>query len=322
MSRFSNFTSYIRCNNLDLIEQGFSRILEQEGSRRIPLPPLSIDGIDLSVEEIENDVEKRRCYNSNLANELWMFGLFVGELGWTIVKSFPPDVLCHRAKDVDRPRLSELAMHINSDTFYIGCNGGSVLMEADAKGKVFISGSVDRDDSEQDKFFEEQINLVDSIQSLEQMKLMYSKAPQRFFLLNVPEQMQRAEQELKEEQNRRFEEWQEQFLDDYAKRYFPLMPPNELEQWKIRFRQNKQQLFQEKGGKKLFRAWSSEYRWQDFSDMPSGSLITFERAIGRFLGATPSYWHLGRDPLVYRAYTQQEQLEADGARLLYFRPTQ
>lgn len=311
MSRFSNFTYYIRCNNLDLIEQVFTRILEQEGCRRIPLPILAND-----------DIEKLRGQPWLLCNELWIIGLFVGSLGWTIVKVIPEELLCRRAKDADRPRLSELAMHINSDAFYIGCNGGSVLMEADAKGKVFISGSVDRDDSEEDKFFEEQINLVDRIQSLEQMKLVYSKAPQRFFLLNVPEQMQRAEQELKEEQDRRFKEWQEQFLDDYAKHYFPLMPPNELEQWKIRFRQNKQQLFQEKGGKKLFRAWSSAYTWQDFSDMPSGFLITFERAIGRLLGGTPSYWHLGREPLVYRAYTQQEQLEADGARLLYFRPTQ
>lgn len=309
MSRFSNFTYYIRCNNLDLIEQVFTRILEQEGCRRIPLPILPKD-----------DIEKLRGQPWLLCNELWIIGLFVGSLGWTIVKVLPEELLCRRAKDTDRPRLSELAMHINSDAFYIGCNGGSVLMEADAKGKVFISGSVDRDDSEEDKFFEEQINLVDRIQSLQQMKLMYSKVPQRFFLLNVPEQMQRAEQELKEEQDKRFDEWQEQFLDDYTKRYFSLMTPDKLEKWKVRFRQNRNQVFDEKGGNQLFRAWSSAYRWQDFSDMPSGFLITFERAIGRLLGGTPSYWHLGREPLVYRAYTQQEQLEADGARLLYFQP--
>ncbi|MEH2458847.1 hypothetical protein [Nostoc sp.] len=121
MSRFSNFTYYIRCNNLDLIEQIFTRILEQEGSRRIPLPILP-----------KNDIEKLRDQPWILCNELWIIGLFVGSLGWTIVKIVPEELLCHRAKDADRPRLSELAMHINSDTFYIGCNGGSILMEVDA----------------------------------------------------------------------------------------------------------------------------------------------------------------------------------------------
>ncbi|MDF5722764.1 MAG: hypothetical protein PUP91_20265 [Rhizonema sp. PD37] len=320
MDRYSNDTYYIRCNNLDLIEHALNRIFEQEGSRRIPLPPLSIDDTELSVEEIENDVVFQRRYNSNLANELWMFGLFAGELGWTIVKSFPRNLLCRRAQDVDRPRLSQLVMQLGTDAFYIGYSEEiSLLMETDAKGSIFISGSVDRDDSEEDKFFDEQINLVDRIPSIEQLKLMYSKAPQRFFLLNVSEQVQRAEQELKEEQDKRFKEWQEQFLDSYAKRYFSIMSPNELEQWKVRFRQNRNQLFDEKGGNKLFRAWSNA--WQDLSDMASGFQI-FEIGIGRQLGGAPNYWHLGRESLVYRAYTQQQQLEADGARLLYFQPPQ
>lgn len=54
--------------------------------------------------------------------------------------------------------------------------------------------------------------------------------------------------------------------------------------------------------------------------MASGFQI-FEIAIGRLLGGTPNYWHLGNEPLVYRAYTQQQQLEVDRARLLFFQPT-
>ncbi|MEH1796292.1 MULTISPECIES: hypothetical protein [unclassified Nostoc] len=317
MSRYSNYSYCIRSDNLDLIEQAVTHIFEQEDCRRIPLPPLSLDGIELSIEEIETDVKKLRRYNSKLSSELWAFGVFVGALEWTIVKTFPDELLCRRAKDAERPRLSELAIQLRTDAFYIGYGEeGSIFMETDAKGGIFISGSVNEEHSEEGKFFEEQINLVDRIQSLEQ------KAPQRFFLLNVPEQMQTAEQELKEEEDKRFEEWQEQFLDDYTKRYFSLMTFDKLEKWKVRFRQNRNQLFNKKGGKQLFRAWSNAYTWQDFSDMPSGFLITFERAIGRLLGGTPSYWHLGREPLVYRAYTQQKQLETDGARLLYFPPTQ
>ncbi|MBE8986314.1 hypothetical protein [Nostoc sp. LEGE 12450] len=191
-------------------------------------------------------------------------------------------------------------------------------METDAKGSIFTSGDVD-DLSGEDKFFEEPINLVERIQSLEHLKLMYSTEPQRFFLLNVPEEMQRAESKLKQEQTQRFNQWQEQFLEDYAKQHFPLIAPDELEKWKVRFRENKDRLFKQKGGKKLFRAWSYAYAWQNFREMPSGFQV-FDTAIGRLLGGTSNYWHLGNEPLVYCAYTQQQQLEADGARLLYFQP--
>ncbi|MEH2379480.1 MAG: hypothetical protein V7K27_11430 [Nostoc sp.] len=191
--------------------------------------------------------------------------MFIGSFGWTIVKLLPEQLLCRRPRDADRPRLSQLAMHINSDAFYIGCSEvEDILMETDAKGSIFTSGDVD-DLSGEDKFFEEPINLVERIQSLEHLKLMYSTEPQRFLLLNVPEEMQRAEPKLKQEQTQRFKQW------------------------------------------------------QDFREMPSGFQV-FDTAIGRLLGGTPNYWHVGNEPLVYRAYTQQEQLEADGARLLYFQP--
>lgn len=310
MNRFSNFTYYIRCHNLDFIERAFIRIFEEEGCRPISLPIFPND-----------DIEKLRSKPRLLCNELWVIGLFVGAFGWTIVKVLPEQLLCRRARDADRPRLSQLAMHINSDAFYIGCSEvENILMETDAKGSIFTSGDVD-DLSGEDKFFEEPINFVERIQSLEHLKLMYSTEPQRFFLLNVPEEMQRAEPKLKQEQTQRFKQWQEQFLDDYAKQHSPLIAPDELEKWKVRFKENKDQLFKQKGGKKLFRAWSYAYEWQDFREMPSGFQV-FDIAIGRLLGGTPNYWHLGNEPLVYRAYTQQEQLEADGARLLYFQPTQ
>ncbi|ACC82431.1 hypothetical protein [Nostoc punctiforme] len=164
-SKFSNFTYYIRCNNLELIEQALTHILEQEGCRRIPLPILPDD-----------DIEKLRGKPWLLCNELWIIGLFVGSFGWTIVKVLPEQLICRRARDADRPRLSQLAMHISSDAFYIGCSEvENILMETDAKGSIFTSGDVD-DLSGKDKFFEESINLVERIQSLEHLKLMYSTA--------------------------------------------------------------------------------------------------------------------------------------------------
>ena len=307
MDRYGNYTYYIRCNNLDLIEKALISIFEQESCLRIALTNLSVD--------IEELLRNRWL----LCNELWVIALFVGSLGWTIVKILPDELLCRRARDVNRPRLSELAMHIGSDAFYIGCNEvEAILMETDAKGSIFISGSVDNPEEDEDKFFEEQINFVPRILSIEQMKLIRLQEHQRFFLLNVPEEMHQAESKLEKEQSQIFKMREEQFLDDYAKLHFPLMSPDELEQWKVKFRENTNQVFNEKGGRKLFRAWSSEL--QDLCEMPSGFQI-FEVAIGRLLEGTGNYWHLGRESLVYRAYTQQQQLQADGARLLYFQLT-
>ncbi|MDZ8055752.1 MAG: hypothetical protein RMX68_010505 [Aulosira sp. ZfuVER01] len=304
MDRYGNYTYYIRCNNLDLIENVLNSIFEQESCRRIALPNLSVD-----IEELHRN-------QWLLCNELWVIGLFVGSFGWTIIKILPNELLCCRARGVNRPRLSVLAMHIGSDAFYVGTNEvENILMETDAKGNIFISGSMDA--PEDDKFFEEQINFVPRIPSIEEMKLIRLQGYKRFFLLNVPEEMHQAESKLEKEQSQIFKKREEQFLDDYAKRHFPLMSPDELEQWKVKFRENKNQVFKEKGGNKLFRAWYSEL--QDLCEMPSDFQI-FEVAIGRLLGGTPNYWHLGREPLVYRAYTQQQQLEADGARLLYFQP--
>ncbi|MEH2379479.1 MAG: hypothetical protein V7K27_11425 [Nostoc sp.] len=61
MSRFSNFTYYIRCNNLDLIEQALTRIFEQEGCRRIPLQ---------ERQKAEGRRQKERSINKNFSSGL------------------------------------------------------------------------------------------------------------------------------------------------------------------------------------------------------------------------------------------------------------
>lgn len=297
MSGFWNYTTCIRCDNLELIEQALTRIMEQEGCRRIPLPPLSMD------------VEELRRYPWHLCNELWIVGLFIGASGWTIVKSLPEEFLCRRAKGANHPRLSNLALQIGSDAFYVGVyEYGGILMEVDARGGIYISGAIGLEYSEEGKFFDEQIN---------------SQESQRFFLLNVPEEMQTAEQVLQQKENQRLEQWQEQFLEDYAQRNFPQMTPSELEQWKSRwkswFKKDKYQLYEEKGGKKLYEALLSE---ASLSFGGHTDFELFERSLAQLLGGSRSYWYLGRDPLIYRAYTQQQQLAADGARLLYFQPAE
>ncbi|MDF5722762.1 MAG: hypothetical protein PUP91_20250 [Rhizonema sp. PD37] len=290
MSGFWNYTYCIRSDNLDLIEQALSRILELEGCRRIPLPTLSID------------VEELRSCPWLLEDELWAIGLFVGSLGWTIVKMVPVELLCRRAREGDRPRLSELAMQIDSDAFYVGWyEYGGILMEVDAMGGIFISGSIGEEYLNEGNFFDQPINQEES---------------NRFFILDVPEEMQNVKLVQQEEQNKRYVQWEEQFLEDYARRNFPLMTANKLEKWKERFYKDRCQFFQKNEGERLCEAL----------DLDASCLFInpgfemFERVLAQLLGGTPSYWYLGADPLVYRAYTQQQQLATDEARLLFFQP--
>ncbi|MBE8986315.1 hypothetical protein [Nostoc sp. LEGE 12450] len=296
MSGFWNYTYCIHCDDLTLIEQTLTCLLEQEGCHRITLPEISID------------VEELRHNPWLLSHEVWIFGLFVGSYGWTIAKILPEEILCQRAINADHPRLSALARQIGCDTFYVGLyEYGGILMEADATGDIFISGSIGEEYLQEDKFFDERIN---------------SEKFEQFLLLDVSEEIHRAKQVLQEEENKRFEQWEEQFLDDYANSHFSPMIPSALEQWKAQwktfFKKDKYQLSKEKGGKRLYETLAFE---ASHLFIESDSEM-FEKALAHLLGGTPSYWYLGADPLVYRAYTQQEQLKADGARLLYFRPTQ
>lgn len=299
MADYYNHIYCIHCDNLELIEQVLTRMLKQEGYRRIPLPPLSID-----VKELRRDPLQ-------LQHHLWIIGLFVGTTGWTIVKATPAEILCRRGRGAQCPRLLQLATEIGSGAFYLSVYSGfEILMEVDASSGIFVSGEHDSNRFAEDKFFDEQIN---------------SKETGRFFLLEMPvEEIQRIEIEIFEEGKKSYEHWEEQFLENYARHNLPQMTPSELEQWVARWKgmvmlkpENWQQLSRQEEWQQIFAEWGD--RLQDLQTSQSDAPL-FEQTLERLLGGTRSYWYLGRKPLIYRAYTEQQQLEADGARLLFFQP--
>ncbi|ELS03331.1 hypothetical protein Xen7305DRAFT_00030530 [Xenococcus sp. PCC 7305] len=53
-----------------------------------------------------------------MAPYLWVIGLTVGNLGWSIIKTSVPELLCRRARSANRPRLSELAIQTSCDVFH------------------------------------------------------------------------------------------------------------------------------------------------------------------------------------------------------------
>lgn len=309
MTGFRNHTNCIHCDNLDLIEQTLIQIFEQEGCRLIPLPPKPLPVIEKLRHEPWGCI-----YDLPHLRDLWVVGLFVGACGWTVVKTSPAELLCYRAKGATRPRLSELVMQAGSEAFYLGVYETmrgeqleAILLEVDTTGQTFISGLVNPDHSEPGKFGDEQIN--------EQTNFLEFG---RFFLLDVPEdRIYRAEKELREEGKRKYQQWEEQFLEDYAKRNFLLWTPSELKQWKAQFKENPYQLFEADGGEQLFNDWAAELRSYNFLNSRSTPEL-FDEALKRILGDFQSYWNL--EDLVYQAYTNQQQLAADGVRLLYFQP--
>ena len=98
-SYYSNYTTCIHCDDLVAIKQAVINLLEKEGGSRI-------DKLPNSVEEIN-------------AQKTWIVGLFPALQGWTIIKTWPAELLCSKTKDDSRSRLSALAMELNCDAFYI-----------------------------------------------------------------------------------------------------------------------------------------------------------------------------------------------------------
>lgn len=257
---FRNYTTYIQSNNLDSIELALTRIFELEGCRRISQPPQT-----LSNEEL-------RQTPWLLLPELWIVGLFVGAPGWTIVKTEPNELLCRRARGAARLRLSELAMQIGCNAFHFGAYGhDGILLEADAMGQTFISGTVDRIEEEENQFYDEQIN---------------ARGYSQFFLLDVPEEIQAVVKapspEQEQEEERRLKE-----LD--------MLRGTEEESFDAQFK---------------------------IGELLKGHYWRIDEALEPLLGCPHSYWLLWKNNLFYLAYTQRQQLAADGARLLYFQPAE
>lgn len=309
MAGFRNHTYCIHGDNLDLIEQAVTQIFEQEDCCRTPLPPRALPAIEKLRHEPWGCIDDLSHFR-----DLWVVGLFVGACGWTVVKTSPAELLCYRAKGATRPRLSQLAMQVDTEAFYLGVHETmrekqleAILLEVNAIGQTFISGIVDPNHSEEGKFADEQIN--EPINFLEFG---------RFLLLDMPKNsIGRIEKELEEQDNTKYQQWEEQFKEDYARRNFRLWTPSELKQWKAQFQENPFQLFDADGGEQLFEDWAAEIRFYNFLNSRS-TPERFDEALKRIVGGSQSYWNL--EDLAYKVYTSQQQLAADGVRLLYFQP--
>lgn len=269
---YTNGNTCIRSHDLDLIERALTQILEQEGHRRIPQPPLPENSSPVLSKILSDSWE--------VTSYLWTIGLFAENLGWTIIKTVPPQLLCQRASCATRVRLSELARQTSCDAFHYRVYDGysGTLLEANAAGETFVSGYIDSDDMSNMQFYDEPINKL--------------SGGLKFFLLDVPEEMQAAGR----------------IHIDYEARERKRKELNVLLSQK-----QKQEINTESEWEELLKLES------ELSELDKFSFEIADEALWRILARTKHYWGYNYRPnLLYQAYTKPKELEADGARLLYF----
>ncbi|MEH2089057.1 hypothetical protein [Nostoc sp.] len=263
-SRYANYTTCIRSDNFDAIEQEVTRLLEQEPDcLRIPQPPQLVCNLDEYLWEVIVRKEGIVCFFNGKGG--WIVGLFAGKSGWTIVKTWPVDLLCARAEGASRPRLSALAMELGCDAFHFwvtrDING--ILVETDATGHIFISGSADNEEGESYEFYGEQIDAPGLF-------------PQ-FYLLSVPQSMEAAMRVNEDPEIARIETEYERVL---------------------------------------LEAPDSESLFNLEDEVLKGSAERIDNALAQVIDRSKS-WYVN---LAYDVYTEPQELEAKGVRLLYFQP--
>jgi hypothetical protein len=264
-----NETACVRADNLDLIEQGLTRIFEKEGCRRIPQPPLP--------QNSQPVIQKLRSYSQRMYPYLWVIGLSVGNLGWTIIKASVSELLCRRAKDATRSRLSELAIQTGCDAFFYSVQNRhwAALLEANASKKTFVSGYLDCSKLEDMKLYDEPVTEL--------------SGGLNFYLLNVPDEFQslgRVKVSISKEEKQKREEELEALIQQH---------PEQIDK--------------------------AAAEWRELN------MSSFERAdedLGQLLCGSPPHFYyriennLWHESIIYTAYTEPQQLEKYGVRLLFF----
>ena len=133
-NRYWNFTTCIEHTNVNAIKREIITLFERQGATLLKnVPPSSIN-----VEQL------RRRHPADQTSCIWIVALYSAKAEWTIVKTHPSELLCHRVTDDydDYSQLSALTMQLRCDAFHLSVHGDNYgyLIEANAEGKNWISG--------------------------------------------------------------------------------------------------------------------------------------------------------------------------------------
>lgn len=172
-NRAWNFTGCMEYDDLDSLKLNLINLFEKQGATYL--------GNTIASKALHDSLPKQWKHPADQSSSIWIVGLYPGNNGWTIAKTYPSELLCHSVIDGHEyySQLSALTFQLKCNAFHLSLYGGicGFLLEADARGKNHISGS----------FFSEEIHLTyykQAIQTPGQFK--------KFSLLNVSESLEKA----------------------------------------------------------------------------------------------------------------------------------
>lgn len=168
---YSNDTTCINSNNLDLIKNKITDVFNQEGYIEISKP---------SLPKTNKALIKEFLVRPHLISSLRIVGLLKNDNNWIVIKTSLPKLLCYKAKDSERSILSKLAIKTTCQAFHnhVQKHNCGVLLEANVAGETIASGYLDYDDIDRIKFLNEPVIKVDK--------------EQNFLLLDVPKAFEAA----------------------------------------------------------------------------------------------------------------------------------
>ena len=161
-NHYYNYTTCIESNNLNTLKKEITCLVEEKlGGNRIAKLPLST----LYLQEQEQDT-------LNQSSEFWFVELFEGTNGWTVVKTYPYNLLCFQIEERGSftPLLSALTVKLQCNAFHIDVYDSifGILLETNSAGRVYVSGTFNAEFSG-DSFYKQPIN---SPELIEQFSLL------------------------------------------------------------------------------------------------------------------------------------------------------
>jgi hypothetical protein len=217
---YSNYTTCIRSNNLNLIKQSIIDTFKEEGYRSIAKPQLPQNSKQL--------IQKILSSHWEVDSFLCVIGLYSGYFGWTILKSSIFNLFGQKAKNMSCPLLSKLAIKASCEAFYhvVIERDWGLLLEADICGNIKASGYIESEYLEDLKFARDIIITSNNNQnfSLIEVPEEFQKAgTTKIFLSEKEKQKREKELEILYEQgeqeirNRAWAEWKELNMSDFER---------------------------------------------------------------------------------------------------------
>lgn len=151
---YSNDTTCINSNNLNLIKNTITDIFNREGYIEISKPLLPKN---------DKSLIKEFLARPHLISSLKIIGLLKNDNNWIVIKTFSSKMLCCKAKELKHSILSEIVIKTSCQAFHnhVQKRNCGVLLETDIAGETIASGYLDYDDVDKIEFLNEPVIKVD-----------------------------------------------------------------------------------------------------------------------------------------------------------------